>query len=66
MFRLVMLMPVIMNVSFPCNGVQNLSTLEQGEEAELRGELGKGVGNTTSAGESKSLKSCLGRHMIAS
>ena len=58
-------MQVIMNVSFPCNGVQNLSTLEQGEEAEVRGELGIGEGNTASAGESKSLKSCLGRHVIA-
>ena len=39
--------------------------LNEGEEAELGGELGIGEGNTASAGESKSLKSCLGRHVIA-
>ena len=32
---------MIMNVSFPCHGVQNLSTLEQGEEVEARGEVGR-------------------------
>ena len=39
--------------------------LNEGEEAELGGELGIGEGNTASAGESRSLKSCLGRHAIA-
>ena len=35
---------MITNVPFPCNGVQNLSTLEQGEEVEVGGELGVGEG----------------------
>ena len=35
---------MITNVSFPCNGVQNLSTLEQGEEVEVGGDLGVGEG----------------------
>ena len=43
MFRLVMLMPVIMNVSFPCNGVQNLSTLELGGKKQ-KSEGGLGIG----------------------
>ena len=40
----ILLKLMITNVSFPCNGVQNLSTLEQGEEVEVGGELGVGAG----------------------